>query len=385
MKCLFVFELGRMPVEWQMPELVEAVQSEKPELSVRYFHSPIKNYYPGGLHPLRIFSLLWMHLCLPFVVFLYRPDWIFVRTSPPLIQWTALLLGRLTGARVGCWLMDYHPLIECRLFDRYKLTRPLARSFDRVDRWILKEFNLIVCLDQAMLGLCRERVPKSNLIQYPTWGKGVENQFAANEEDSSQSKKHTASPLPDFSKSINFAYIGNLGKGHSLEMFEVFLKKIKENTQAISLYYAGGDEVADSTFRSLSKSLNIAYKPLGHIPFPMLGNLYTQHQIHYGIVLMKDAMAGLISPSKYTGYIHHGLPILYIGPKGTNAEEVVSRFGGGVAIRNSADDNVRSKAATELLISTHYQQFLLGAQKAKQHFASKGARGLAKILIREMG
>jgi len=28
----------------------------------------------------------------------------------------------------------------------------------------------------------------------------------------------------------------------------------------------------------------------------------------------ENILAGLISPSKYNGYIYHGLPLIYIGP-----------------------------------------------------------------------
>ena len=44
----------------------------------------------------------------------------------------------------------------------------------------------------------------------------------------------------------------------------------------------------------------------------------------------------MISPSKFSGYTSFGLPIINLGPEGTNADIVCKKFGAGISIQNKS-------------------------------------------------
>ena len=57
------------------------------------------------------------------------------------------------------------------------------------------------------------------------------------------------------------------------------------------------------------------------------------------IVLSDDAL-GLMSPSKLHANLAAGLPVLYVGPEGSNVDEAITRFGCWVSIRSDDVDGL---------------------------------------------
>jgi glycosyltransferase involved in cell wall biosynthesis len=55
---------------------------------------------------------------------------------------------------------------------------------------------------------------------------------------------------------------------------------------------------------------------------------------HCALVTLREDMLGLMGPSKMHACLAMGLPILYVGPQGSNVDEAVRRFGCGISLRN---------------------------------------------------
>ena len=51
------------------------------------------------------------------------------------------------------------------------------------------------------------------------------------------------------------------------------------------------------------------------------------------LITLENYAAGVMSPSKLHGSLAMGLPILYVGPRSTNVDEAIERFGCGVSLR----------------------------------------------------
>jgi hypothetical protein len=69
-----------------------------------------------------------------------------------------------------------------------------------------------------------------------------------------------------------------------------------------------------------------------------LGTAYGEIRADLGVVLLAENADGVVSPSKFSGYIEFGLPILYIGPPNTNAYACAALYGAGFCIRDGAQD-----------------------------------------------
>jgi hypothetical protein len=52
------------------------------------------------------------------------------------------------------------------------------------------------------------------------------------------------------------------------------------------------------------------------------------------LITLRDSSAGVMSPSKLHSNLAAGLPVLSIGPAGSNIDEALARFGCGVSLRN---------------------------------------------------
>jgi glycosyltransferase involved in cell wall biosynthesis len=58
------------------------------------------------------------------------------------------------------------------------------------------------------------------------------------------------------------------------------------------------------------------------------------------LITLDDDALGLMSPSKLHSALASGLPVLYIGPAGSNVDEAIRRFGCGVSLRHGDVDGL---------------------------------------------
>src|SRR5690606_12381473 len=56
------------------------------------------------------------------------------------------------------------------------------------------------------------------------------------------------------------------------------------------------------------------------------------------LITLDDRARGLMSPSKLHSSLAAGVPILYVGPTGTNVDDAIRRHGCGVSLRNGDVD-----------------------------------------------
>jgi hypothetical protein len=114
--------------------------------------------------------------------------------------------------------------------------------------------------------------------------------------------------------------------------------------------------------------------------FADLRGVYERFRIDAGIVLLSEKSAGLVSPSKFSGYISFGLPLIYLGPSGTNAEIVCTRFNGGYWLAPDAGSAETDLVAAGLTDSRKMAAAAAGAAAAASYFAGFGGRSLAVLL-----
>ncbi|MDA7510430.1 hypothetical protein N8737_02190 [Verrucomicrobia bacterium] len=367
MKALFVYEYGRGS-ETMFDELLEALEERRPEMVTRVFHGLNKEYVPGGLRPARILSMVYMYLFLPVVVIWERPSVIFVRSSPPCIQLWAQLTGSLVGSKVGTWLMDYHPEIECRALNKIKGFRSLGWLVRFIDRKLMSYMDFVVVLDGAMRNLVSSRCPELEIIEHPTWGQKDQMKYVERRGNAGNAGEE-----------FTLVYGGNLGLSHPLETLFRLVNQLTKEVR-VRLVAVGASVSGEKRLRRQFDGCNLKFEFYERIPFLSLATLFHERRADIGVVLLGDETAGLVSPSKFSAYLRSGLPILYIGPMDTSSDLVCASFGAGISIRNGASDKDLESAAQMLLDRRALEGLKEKVPVASEYFGGKNGKTLAEAL-----
>jgi hypothetical protein len=264
--------------------------------------------------------------------------------------------------------MDYHPEIEARGLEKrnHRRTAALLRS---IDARLLPRFAAVITLDQAMASLVRRRAPHADIVEHPTWAQ---------------------SPLPQARPDrhkpgrgdgpLRLVYTGNLGVAHDLEPLARLLAAVRAR-RPVSVLTVGTSAAGEERFREMAARVGAEIEHHSRVPlFSDLGILYGERGIDAGIVVLSEDLAGLVSPSKFVGYIDFGLPLVYVGPAGTNSARVCESFGGGFWIPPGVSASERDRVASALLDPRQMEEAASGALAAARYFHGFGAETLADSL-----
>jgi hypothetical protein len=280
-------------------------------------------------------SSLWRRL-LGYVTFLVgatarlltlpRQDVVVTMTTPPFLFTSAVLHKLLhPSARVVLWSMDCYPDAAER-FDELRAGGALSRAQRRLNRWAFRRIDHVVGLDGAMVELLRSQYaagpgrPPFSVI--PNWERlalfpppeGVER-WSGYEE-------------LDVAGRTVVLYLGNTGVGHRFDTVIDAAEVLGD--EVLFLFVGGGarwnDLAAEVAARGLTNVVMRGYVAKDLTPAVMAG-------ADGALITLDDRSLGVMSPSKLHGNLAAGLPILYVGPAGSNVDEAIARFGCGVSLR----------------------------------------------------
>jgi|HubBroStandDraft_1064217.scaffolds.fasta_scaffold06476_3 hypothetical protein len=362
-----VYEFAGQPGH-MMHSMLENLRPMVPGMKVTFLPGLFVKYRPGGLRPERLANLAWVYLRVAAHLLFRRPDAVIVQSAPPGVQLWTVAWAALGGVPVYCWLMDYHPEFEARGLER-RGHRGLARLLRSVDASLMPRFAAIVTLDQAMTALVRTRASPENVLEHPTWVTDATAGVAP------------VSYRPGFGDGpLRLAYSGNLGAAHDLAPLRSLIESVTRR-RPVHLFVIGGSEKGRNRFRELCECPGVAVEMFPSVPlFADLRGLYEELRVDAGIVLLSEESAGLASPSKFSGYINFGLPLLYVGPPGTNAAKICLQFHGGFWLPTRSGPDDADSVALGLLDEGRMAAAAAGAQMAAEHFAKFNGRTLADAL-----
>lgn len=256
-----------------------------------------------------------------------RQDVVISMTTPPFLVVSALLHKLLhRRARVILWSMDCYPDAA----ERFGELRPggwPSRLQRRLNRWAFRRIDHVVALDGAMQELLetqyatRPGTPRFSVI--PNW----ERRSAYPSYDEVESWEGY-SRLATGDRAI-VLYLGNTGVGHR---FDTVLDAAERTADDAFFVFVGGgarwaalkDEIAR---RGLGNVALQPYVPKDQTPAVMAG-------AHGALITLDDRSLGVMSPSKLHANLAAGLPILYVGPAGSNVDEAIGATGCGTSLRH---------------------------------------------------
>ena len=326
----------------------------------------LKKYTYGGLRPSRLFNYVVVYWKSLTALVRHRPASVLVDTTPPLIHWWMVWLAPLLGAKVIVWINDYHPELEARWFERRWGMGWIACLLRKLDRVLLKRASVLVALDQAMAEEVGKSCPTVPMLVHPTWseqGVGIYEPSSVNVEASE----------------LRLAYIGNLGVSHGLDDLDRLVAHAQER-RAVRFLAIGGNRAGRDALQKLARRRGVVCECEGRLPWNQLRGRVNSFRPDYAVVLMDQGKRGLLSPSKYSSYLQLGLPILYLGPRGTNADRVCREQGAGVALTHAELTSAPAAVAASLLDIREQQQRRMATHRAFLELQRFNAASFVELL-----
>jgi colanic acid biosynthesis glycosyl transferase WcaI len=257
-----------------------------------------------------------------------RQDLLIALTTPPFIAWTAVMHRVFhPGARIVLWSMDCYPEIA----ERTRVLRAggLTSRFLRwLNRRLFRRLDGVICLDPAMRSLLEGAYePASDGPQWfviPNWEPA--DQFPAN----------IAPPVWPMASGLGLEgqfvilYLGNAGFGHRFETVLDAAERLRDQP-FVWLFVGGGSQwgwlAQEVGKRRLDRVHVVPYVPKEATPSVMAS-------AGCALITLGEEAVGVISPSKLHANLAMGLPILYVGPPGSNVDLAIDEFGVGASLRS---------------------------------------------------
>lgn len=268
---------------------------------------------------------LWRLAVLP------RQDVIVSLTTPPFIVLAALLhklIHRRT--RVLLWNMDCYPEIaECSGVT--PAGRLPSRIMRRLNRFIFRRLDHLVCLDGAMRRLLTDA--------YAPPGRALPASVIPNWEPAARFARLSPQPWPP-ANHLGLAgrfvvlYMGNAGYGHRFDTVIEAARKMRH--RPVTFLFIGGGARRAELERAAAGCNNIVLHD--YVPEEQIGAVLATGSV--ALITLRDATLGVMSPSKLHANLAVGLPVVYIGPPGSNVDEAIRTFGCGVSLRHGQVDEL---------------------------------------------
>ena len=321
---------------------------------------------PGGLA--RVLHLLTFAISsFPIMLWqsLWRPHIVMVIAPAIVCAPVGFIVARLSGAKAWLHIQDF----EVDVASQMKLLKHplLLRALLAAESFLLRCFDNVSSISLPMLNRLRQKGVAENKIRFfPNWV--------------DISHIYPLSSPSDYRKElgINFQtkvvlFSGTMSGKQGLMVIPEAARRLSHRKDVI--FILCGDGVIKPQLETASVGLeNIRFIPLQ--PFEKLGQLLGLADIH--LLPQSPEAADLVMPSKLSGILASGRPVIATCQPSTEISKVVSQCGLVVA----PEDSYALANAIERLLDDHKARLLLGIQ-ARQYAEVNLARD--SVLGRVLG
>lgn len=236
-----------------------------------------------------------------------KNDKVICVTNPALALLGFSFLNKFKKSKIILIVHDVFPenLVAGGLLKDGFIYRLLKKSFDMA----YSSFDFITVLGRDMLSVVRSKIDISRRIEIvENWGQVEElRQIESNKFDSFKDDR------------ISFVFAGNLGR---LQNLEVLVNQFGQLKDKITLTLIGEGAVKNELLKIIEEKKYTNMKLFDSQP--------REEQIHFinsfdvSIISLSEKMYGLGVPSKTYNILACGKPILYIGPKDSEIDILIS-------------------------------------------------------------
>ncbi len=246
---------------------------------------------------------------------LWRPEVVFTVQPSTFCSPAALLVGSISQSLKWLHIQD---LEVDAAFDLGLL--PAGGRLHRLalagERALLQKFDRVSSISPKMLQRARKKGTRADqAILFPNW---VDTDFIYPLEDPTKLRAQLGIPRDK----IVLLYSGNMGTKQGLDMI-VSLAKNMRNDSRVHFVFCGDGAFRPQIEKLITDLRNVSLLPLQ--PIERLNDLLNAADIH--LLPQSPDAADLVMPSKLTGMLASGRPVIAVAPAGTQIAEVVAGKG----------------------------------------------------------
>jgi colanic acid biosynthesis glycosyl transferase WcaI len=246
----------------------------------------------------------------------WRPGLVIIVAPAMVCAPAALVVGRLSGAKVWLHLQDF----EVDIAFNMKLLRGdwLHRVFLRMERWLLRRFDNVSSISGKMVDRLLQKGVSPNKVSFlPNW---VDTGHIQPSKELAPQRYRTALAIAPGAIVVLFS--GTLGGKQGLMLIPEAARLLKDRTDIV--FVICGEGVMKAQLEAACSDLpNTRFMPLQ--PVERVGELLCTADIH---VLPQSADAqDLVLPSKLSGMLASGRPVVATCRADTELSMVVSNCG----------------------------------------------------------
>lgn len=301
-------------------------------------------------------QVIYLTQCFFIGLFSRKVEGVVMTTIPATTGLMFLLLGAVRRFRLIYWVMDLNPdqAVALGVFQANSLpVRLLGWANRRLYAWAER----IVVMDAYMRDrlLAKEDLPSDTadrVTVIPPWPMESHIRPIARENNSFLKEQGLAE------KAVIFMYSGNHSLVHPLKTFLQAISSHCGNDALAFLFVGGGRGKADvEKFIENHPDSNV--RSLPYQPLEQLSASLSAADVH--IVVMGDAMVGIVHPCKIYGAMTVGKPVLYIGPRESHLGKLISEGRFGWVIEHGESDKLEGLIA-EIIETPREELDAMGAR-----------------------
>lgn len=251
-----------------------------------------------------------LFFCAARLVFLPRQDVVVALTTPPLISFLGAGRAKLWGARFCYWVMDFNP-DEAIAAGWLRAGSPAAKFLEGCSRFSLRRADRIVALDRFMRDrIVAKQIPAEKVVVIPPWAQDGEVHFDAAGRAAFRAKHGLA-------EKFVVMYSGNHSPVHPLDTVLRAAEQLRDDARIVFCFIGGGSEFGrvKQWAAANPRVLCLPYQPLNQLSASLSAG-----DAH--LVVMGEAMRGLVHPCKIYNIFAVGAPVVYVGPQPSHVTEI---------------------------------------------------------------
>jgi glycosyltransferase involved in cell wall biosynthesis len=241
-----------------------------------------------------------------------RHDVVLALTTPPLISFIGAWRAKLWGARFCYWVMDFNP-DEAIAAGWLRAGSLMARFLERLSLFSLRQAEHIVALDRFMRDrIVGKDIPSQKVAVIPPWSQDGEVRYDA-------AGREAFRALHKLTDKFIVMYSGNHSPVHPLDTVMQAADRLRSEKNIVFAFIGGGSEFARvrKWADGNPQVLCLPYQPLDKLSASL-----SAADAH--LVIMGNAMLGLVHPCKIYNIFAVGAPVVYVGPEPSHVTEAMT-------------------------------------------------------------
>lgn len=255
----------------------------------------------------------------------WRPDVVWVVEPPLFCAPQAWLVARLSGGKAWLHIQDYEvdAAFDLGLLKGAALRRLVAAC----DRWLMRRFDRVSTISQRMLERALAKgVAPDRVVLFPNWVdlKGL-SKAGLRDEDLGLSKTGLGGYRAEMgiaADAVVALYAGNMGGKQGLEILAQVASLLRAEKN-IAFVFCGDGAGRAALVAQCAGLPNVRFLDLQ--PLARLGELLGMADIH--LLPQRADAADLVMPSKLTGMLASGRPVVATAHVNTELADVVTGCG----------------------------------------------------------